>query len=235
MKKTLPKMIACFLAALLMVSCASEPQNSSNVTTKAPIETTTETMTETMTETTLQKPIYLVSPEDEISVTQVFTAKSVDGIEIEVTVHGYQSSIYYFYLKSNTPALFEIKITNHSDMIFYQGHPIDSEFPFVDWYIQNYKNAELVLEQPYGFQEANTLEKIYPGETRILRQSFIIDGSEDMLVDGSRAITQFGGRQILSYGLFNREISFRDYTMEEINERYLVWSIRFQIAHMAPN
>ncbi len=232
MKKTLPKIISLFLVAILMFSCTNQPENPATESSTTSTTATTETSAETTTSETTTEPKYLVSPEDEISVTEIFTAKSVDGIEIEVTVHGYRSSLGYFYLKSNTPALFEIKITNNSDMIFFQGHPTDSEFPFVYWYIQNNNGAKLVLEKPYGFQEANTLEKIYPGETRVLHQYFIVDGSEDMLVGESHPMTTFGGHQILSYGLFDREITFRDFSMEEINERYLVWSLGFRVALM---
>ena len=266
MKKILSKMIAIFLSVLFLTSCESQLENitSENSTASTPImteETTEEITEETTVETTvlevtteaiqttevtdrktLAEQYYFVSPENEKSVTKIFASKSIDGIEVEVTVHGYQSDISGFYIKSDTPVLFEIKFTNNSDKNFYQYHVTDSEFPFIYWDIENYYGGKLILKKQYGFQEANRLEKLEPGETRILQQYFVVKGSGDMLIGSINGltgepypVTWFSGQEIISYGLFDQEITVRDYEIADVNERFFVFAIGFDLAYMGPN
>ena len=260
-------MIAICLSVLFLTSCENQLEHitSENSTASTPImteETTEEITEETTVETTvleatteamqttevtdrktLAEQYYFVSPENEKSVTKIFTSKSIDGIEVEVTVHGYQSDISGFYIKSDTPVLFEIKFTNNSDKNFYQFHVTDSEFPFIYWDIENYYGGKLVLKKQYGFQEGNTLEKLAPGETRILEQYFVVKGSGDMLIDSidgltgvPHPMTWFEGQEIISYGLFDQEItSVRGYQIKDINNSFFVFAIGFDVAYMGPN
>jgi hypothetical protein len=98
MKKTLLKVLCLTLSAILLISCGNPAESSTTEsTTVSTTETTTEptqtTTLETTTEPTQTKPDYFVAPAPEVKATKSFTKTSPDGIELTVTVHGYQCNL----------------------------------------------------------------------------------------------------------------------------------------------
>lgn len=87
-------------------------------TTAASVETTTEAIPPVTVPT-------FVSPSDEAAATRVFTAKSPDGLEITVTMHGYQSESLgkAFYAKRSEYMTVDVTLTNTSDASIYQFVP----------------------------------------------------------------------------------------------------------------
>ena len=60
-------------------------------------------------------------------------------------------------------------------------------------------------------------------------------GSINGLTGEPYPVTWFSGQEIISYGLFDQEITVRDYEIADVNERFFVFAIGFDVAYMGPN
>ena len=90
------------------------------------------------------------TPADEEGATHTVTSTSEDGIEIEVTVHGYKSESQKkdFYVKSNEYFLVDVKITNRSDASVYKRTSCMESDPA--------HNHEIDVDLSYGEYKLNT-------------------------------------------------------------------------------
>ena len=91
-----------------------------------------------------------VTPADEESATYTVTSASEDGIEIEITAHGYKSESQKkdFYVKSNEYFLVDVKITNRSDASVYKHTSCTESDPA--------HNHEIGVDLSYGKYKLNT-------------------------------------------------------------------------------
>lgn len=180
----------------------TEPtQTTASETTTEPTQTTT---SETTTEPTQTKPDYFVAPAPEVKATKSFTKTSPDGIELTVTIHGYQcnlNSLDVFYIKSNEPVDVDLQVKNNSDSTIYQFYPsTPTEFPVIRSCINNIAiggNGHLNLGQMYGFQDAIDIAELAPGESKV--KSHTITVSSDAIF--AAPLDNFGGHFYIQYGV----------------------------------
>ena len=178
----------------------TEPsQTTASETTTEPIQTT-----ETTTTLTLPTPEYFVAPAPEVKATKSFTKTSPDGIELTVTIHGYQcnlNSLDVFYIKSNEPVDVDLQVKNNSDSTIYQFYPsTPTEFPVLKSYIFNrsyHGEGALAFAQMLGFQDAIAIGELAPGQLKVKSHTMIL--SSDTVFSSS--MDTFTGSILFQYGL----------------------------------
>ena len=218
MKKTLLKFLCLTLSAILLISCGNPAESSTTESTTVSTtetteptqttasETTTEPIqtTETTTAPTLPTPEYFVAPAPEVKATKSFTKTSPDGIELTVTIHGYQcnlNSLDVFYIKSNEPVDVDLQVKNNSDSTIYQFYPsTPTEFPVLQSYIFNrsyHGEGALAFAQMLGFQDAIAIGELAPGQLKVKSHTMIL--SSDTVFSSS--MDTFTGSILFQYGL----------------------------------
>ena len=119
------KLLILFVSVIMLLNCLS----SCDMT---PAESTSESLNSSEStsgslssgEPTEEKKGFVI-PEDETEVLCTVSADNADGLQMEITVHGYQSESLNkdFYVKNNEYFLVDVKVTNTSENPLWQWLP----------------------------------------------------------------------------------------------------------------
>ena len=157
-------------------------------------------------------------PMDEESATYTVTKKNEDGVEIEVTVHGYKSEALKkdFYVKSNDYFLVDVKITNRSESSIYRNtscldcDPAHNHEIGVDISYEDYK----LNTSHFGFECPERLDilEIKAGESHSWQLKLAAgtpsDEKYDLPADGKGGILLYGS-----------EVYMGDISFDESNDK----------------